>query len=236
MATKKKNPAKKSPEAAPPSAEVSPPAEHLQEVQGNGFTLRDELVEDSLITGEHRDLLEDYFGEDVYEELRELATRSRRVQVRGGPRVLVLPGIMGSKLGRRGAIFDDTIWIDPIEVIAGHLTELQLKLGNGGIVPIGVLLITYLRLKLRLRLAGFDAAFHPYDWRRDIAVLGAELAERIIRETKKAGAMGPLYLVAHSMGGLVCRAALRVLEERGEGAAINRMVLLGTPNLSSDSS
>lgn len=233
MAAKKKNSAKKALEEAPSSTQAPPPTEHPQGIEGSGFSLRDELVEEALITGEYRDLLEDYFGEDVYEELRELATRSRRVQVRGGPRVLVLPGIMGSKLGKRRGIFNDTIWLDPIEVVAGHLTELQLKAGNSGIEPIGVLLITYLKLKLRLRLAGFDAAFHPYDWRRGIRDLGAELAERITRETKREGAIVPLYLVAHSMGGLVSRAALKVIAERGDGASISRIVLLGTPNYGS---
>jgi hypothetical protein len=189
--------------------------EDVIDANRSGSSLPDEIVEEALIGGDHRDLLEDYFGEDVYEELRALATRSRRAQVRGGPRVLILPGIMGSKLGTRGRVFDDTIWIDPVDVIAGRLAKLELKAGDSAIEPLGVLLTTYLKLKLRLRLAGFDAAFHPYDWRQGIQDLGVELADRVRQETKKGDTVVPLYLVAHSMGGLVSRAALRVLDEGG---------------------
>ena len=96
----------------------------------SGYALRDDVVEEALISGEYRDLLETYFGEEVYEDLRSLATRARTERTRGGPRVLVLPGIMGSKLGLAGRIFDDTIWVDPIEVIAGNLKLLSL---DGGV-------------------------------------------------------------------------------------------------------
>ena len=46
--------------------------------------------------------------------------------VRGGPRVLIVPGIMGSKIGRKRFIFDDVIWLDPIDVAAGNLAKLVL--------------------------------------------------------------------------------------------------------------
>jgi pimeloyl-ACP methyl ester carboxylesterase len=214
----------------------------------NGFTLQDDGLEAALISGEHRDLLEDYFGEDVYAELNSLATQSRRVQVRGGPRVLVLPGIMGSKLGRPRKIFDDIIWIDPIDVIAGGLDQLIWNNGDGGIEALGVILFAYLKLKLRLRLAGFDADFHPFDWRRNIRDLGNDLAKRIRQETLRTGpgpddgggpsnqpreTIVPLYLVAHSMGGLVSRAALHRLEADGHGGCVSRLVMLGTPNYGS---
>jgi len=208
-------------------------SEDKKEERPSGYALREDLVEDALISGEHRDLLEDYFGEDVYEELRALATRSRRAQVRGGPRVLVLPGIMGSKLGTKGILFDDTIWIDPVDVIAGRLSELELKAGRDEIQALGVLLTTYLKLKLRLRLAGFDADFHPFDWRRDIRELGEDLAERVVKEAKKGDTVTPLYLVAHSMGGLVSRAALKWLADKGRSDCVSRLVMLGTPNYGS---
>ena len=216
-----------------PSRAATQPTSQVAEERPSGYALQDDLVEDALISGEYRDLLEDYFGEDLYEELRALATRSRRAQVRGGPRVLVLPGIMGSKLGTIGRIFDDTIWVDPVDVIAGRLSELELQAGAHGIEPLGVMLTTYLKLKLTLRLAGFDAAFHPYDWRRSIRDLGAELADRIGQESNRGGTVVPLYLVAHSMGGLVSRAALKVLDGRDAGGSVTRLVMLGTPNYGS---
>ena len=72
-----------------------------------------------------------------------------------------------------------------------------------------------------LRIAGFDAVFHPYDWRRDIAGNGRALADRLLRERRQ-----DVVLVGHSMGGLVARAALA---HKG-GERIARVIQLGTPN------
>jgi hypothetical protein len=199
----------------------------------SAYALQDDRVEEALITGEHRDLLEAYFGEGVYDELRGLATRARTARRPGGPRVLILPGIMGSKLGTRGLLFDDALWLDPLDIAAGRLTHLRIPGGDPAVVPLGVLLLAYLKLKLRLQLAGLDADFYPFDWRRSIPELGAELAERVRAETVPASGRQALYLVAHSMGGLVGRAALARLDAAGEGARVARLVMLGTPNFGS---
>ncbi|MGD9262040.1 MAG: alpha/beta fold hydrolase, partial [Desulfobacterales bacterium] len=196
-----------------------------------GYALNDDLVEQALISGEYRDLLEIYFGEDLYDELRGLTTRARTARTRGGPRVLVLPGIMGSKLGKQGVIFDDTIWLDPVEVIAGGIESLSLINGDQGITALGVLLTVYLKIKLRLKLAGFDTDFHPFDWRQNIAEEGARLADRIRRETSSQHS--EIYLVAHSMGGLIARSAVKFLEGTGEDDKVRRLIMLGTPNYGS---
>jgi len=198
-----------------------------------GHALRDDFVEEALITGEHRDLLETYFGEEIYEDLRLMATRAQSARTRGGPRVLILPGIMGSKLGRSRFLFDDTIWIDPLDIVAGRLRELSLVDGRKDIEPVGVILLAYLKLKLRLKQAGFDASFHPFDWRRSIPDTGAELAARIRKETGEDTGREDLYVVAHSMGGLVSRAAFMQLRERGEDDKVRRLIMLGTPNFGS---
>ena len=163
--------------------------------------------------------LDGLFGGAQHADLRELA-RSARGR-RRGPRVLVLPGIMGSSLGlRRAGRDDDVKWFDPVEIALGGLTRLALPSGRR-IQPLGVLLFAYLRLKLSLRAAGFDAEFHPYDWRRSVHEAGRGLASRLLGERA-----GRVSLVAHSMGGLVARAALGLPgSER-----IERVVQLGTPN------
>src|SRR6185312_7900580 len=62
--------------------------------------------------------------------------------------------------------------------------------------------------------------FYDYDWRLGVDDVGRDLAERV------RAASGPVMIVAHSMGGLVSRAALAC-----DGMQkVERVVLLGTPN------
>jgi hypothetical protein len=130
---------------------------------------------------------------------------------------------MGSKIGREHkAFFDDVIWIDPLDVALGNLTKLALP--DDKHKALGVILLAYLKLKLRLKLAGFDADFHPFDWRRSLSELGAELVQRIKKEPADE-----VRIVAHSMGGLVSRAALAL-----DGCKkVVRLIMLGTPNFGS---
>ncbi len=185
------------------------------------FELNNEHIEASLRTGEHSGLLEDYFGAEEYAQLRQLARDASARRVRGGPKVLILPGIMGTKIGRPGriAIFDDVFWFDPIDISTGRLTELALNGGPSRFKALGVMLIAYLKLKLRLQIGGYDAQFHGFDWRQSIATLGREFAAVL-----KAAGGENVNVVAHSMGGLVARYAL------GSGAACRRLIMLGTPN------
>jgi CHAT domain-containing protein len=156
---------------------------------------------------------------EAEQELSRLARRA--AGMRGGPRLLILPGLMGSSIGllRKGGGADVT-WFDPFEIADGQLVKLALPSGSR-YWAVGVLRFAYERLRLVLRIAGFDAAFHPYDWRRDIAWNGRELADRLLRERRQ-----DVVLVCHSAGGLVARAALA---HKG-GERIGRVVQLGTPN------
>ena len=73
-----------------------------------------------------------------------------------------------------------------------------------------------------LRIAGFDAVFHPYDWRRDNRLARPpELADRLLRERRQ-----DVVIVGHSMGGLVARAALA---HKG-GERMGRVIQLAAPN------
>ena len=114
----------------------------------------------------------------AYRELSALAKRAGAKRAAGGPRVYVLPGLMGSRLGTRGVLLDDVLWVDIIEIAAGHLTRLALP-GGRRLVALGAILLNALKLKLSLKIAGFDAHLHAYDWRSSIGVLAAELNARI---------------------------------------------------------
>jgi hypothetical protein len=190
------------------------------------FALSDVEIERMLVTGEHRRDLVAYFGADEYRELARLARKSASTPVTNPDlQVIVVPGIMGSQLGlaRNPPLPNDVLWVDPIDISIGRLATLRLP-GAARIVSLGVVLYSYLRLKLQLRAAGFAVSFHDYDWRLGVDELGKQFAERLRNEPARR-----LAVVAHSMGGLVSRAAVVL-----PGAErVERVVLLGTPNFGS---
>jgi pimeloyl-ACP methyl ester carboxylesterase len=183
-------------------------------------------MEHLLISGEHSQELAAYFGEQEYLELVKLAAEATRVPLPDKPvTVFVVPGIMGSQLGlkRQAPLPNDILWLDPIDIGVGRLASLHLSSGLP-IVPLGVVLYSYLRLKLHLRASGFAPVLYDYDWRLGIDALGAAFAQ-MIRETAAERVM----IVAHSMGGLVSRVALA----SAPLGKVERLVLLGTPNFGS---
>ena len=190
------------------------------------FAWSDTDIEHLLVTGEHERDLAAYFGEHEYRELVALARRAAGVPLTDdAARVFVVPGIMGSQLGlkRQPPLPHDILWLDPIDIGVGRLSSLHLSAGTP-IVPLGVVLYSYLRLKLNLRASGFAPVLYDYDWRLGVDRLGAALAERIRNEP-----VDRIMIVAHSMGGLVSRAALA----QPGMSNVERLVLLGTPNFGS---
>ncbi len=183
--------------------------------------LHDAAIEQLLASGERRRELVALLGASGYRELSDLARRARDTR-RGGPPVYVLPGLMGSRIGTRGRLLDDVIWLDLVELAAGHLTRLALPRG-ARLAPLGVMLLNALKLKLSLQVAGFDARLHPFDWRRSVEDLARELNARIAAEGGRE-----VMLVGHSMGGVVARVALA-----GDPGHVARVVQLGSPNLGS---
>jgi pimeloyl-ACP methyl ester carboxylesterase len=189
--------------------------------------LSNEDLERALRTGEDAGLLEDYFGPADYAELRELSQQAAAKRGAAGPRVLILPGITGSQLGqRRAGGSENVIGFAPLKIATGGITKIALN-GDKSIVPLGAILLYYEKLKLRLRVAGFDAEFFAYDWRQSLDDLGKTLADHL-RHNEQDG----VALVCHSMGGLVARAAVTALGAQNDDR-IARVVQLGTPNFGS---
>lgn len=190
------------------------------------FGWNDLEIERMLARGEHRQELVAYFGAAEYLDLVRLARKAARVAVNESyPHVVIVPGILGSQLGlaRPRPQPNDVLWIDPIDIQVGRLRLLSLDAG-APIIPLGVVLYSYLKLRLRLRAAGFAVTLYDYDWRLGIEESGAALAERLRESSAR-----PLAIVSHSMGGLVSRAALALPGTRH----IERVLMLGTPNLGS---
>lgn len=189
------------------------------------FAWSDVQIEDWLASGAHRAELVAYFGLTEYRALAALARRAAATRATQPRRVVLVPGIMGSQLGmpRSAPLPHDILWLDPLDIQLGRLAALRLP-GSAPVTSFGVVLFSYLRLKLYLRTRGFVVECHDYDWRLPIAELGRALARRL-----QAASPQPLALVAHSMGGLVSRAALG----EPQTAHVERLVLLGTPNCGS---
>src|SRR2546430_5558191 len=190
------------------------------------FAFSDVDVEKLLVTGEHRRELVGYFGADEYRHLARLARKAAHTPVKEPDlHVIVVPGIMGSQLGlaRRPPLPNDILWVDPIDISVGRLSSLRLP-ATARVVSLGVVLYSYLTLKLQLRAAGFSVSFHDYDWRLGVDELGQAFANRLRQEPTRR-----LAIVAHSMGGLVSRSAVVL-----PGAErVERVLLLGSPNFGS---
>lgn len=187
------------------------------------FAWSDTEIEQLLVSGEHEKELGTYFGELEYRDLAALARRAAATPLEAdAPRVFVVPGIMGSQLGlkRQRPLPDDILWLDPIDIQVGRLSCLHMSAPTP-VVALGVVLFSYLRLKLNLRASGFAPVLYDYDWRLGVDQLGAALAERIGSDPSDR-----IMIVAHSMGGLVSRAALAHPGTNN----VERLVLLGTPN------
>jgi hypothetical protein len=190
------------------------------------FAWNDTQIEQLLATGMYARELIGYFGAQEYEDLVRLTRRAAQVPLNAdAPRVYIVPGIMGSQLGcaRREPLPNDILWLDPMDISAGQLSALHLGSGTQ-VISLGIVLYSYLRMKLHLRIAGFAPLCYHYDWRLGVDELG-----RAFAETLAADSASRIMIVAHSMGGLVGRAALAL----PAGKKVERLVLLGTPNAGS---
>ncbi|HEY6641799.1 alpha/beta fold hydrolase [Povalibacter sp.] len=182
--------------------------------------LHDEQIVGLLRTGAHGTLLSAYFGDVAYRELSHLARLAAIRRDERGQRVFILPGIMGSRLAEVDGANAGLVWLHPSAISQGLLSNLALP-GSPTLRAVGIMLPGYLKLKLSLEVAGFTPVFHPFDWRRDLIELGLEFLQVI----ERSGARKVL-VVAHSMGGLVARAALA----HDTSNRIERLVQLGAPN------
>jgi pimeloyl-ACP methyl ester carboxylesterase len=188
--------------------------------------LSEQQIIDLLASGQESAAFQAYFGEDEYAELRKLARRVVKLKRPTKARVYLLPGMMGSTLAkktggdRKG---QHSVWFNPEAIESGEMLSMALP-EKSGLHALGVILPGYLKLKLHLMIAGFDVVFHPFDWRKSVIESGNILSRRIARDGAKK-----VCIVAHSMGGLVARAALA----KDTKHRIARIVQLGTPNFGS---
>jgi pimeloyl-ACP methyl ester carboxylesterase len=132
-----------------------------------------------------------------------------------------MPGFFGSKLGRESRFHwfgNDLVWLDPFNIARGGLGKLKWDPDDTRIKPVGAFHISYALMRLKLRAAGIDARYLPYDWRKS-AALNADILMPVLQRA------GNVSLLTHSQGGRVAR----VLAERDAGADLIRRIITIAP-------
>ena len=147
------------------------------------------------------------------------------------PRLLLIPGVMGSRLEvDYGDVRDDrweSVWFSYGALIDGHFQDLgydEHEVRAAGVMEAGY--GDFVREMSR----SYDVHLFPYDWRESLWFSGRALADRIGALLESSSE--PLHVVAHSMGGLVLRAALVHEPTLGKDVLARkaRFVMAGTPN------
>ncbi|HEV2706157.1 MAG TPA: alpha/beta fold hydrolase [Pyrinomonadaceae bacterium] len=188
------------------------------------------------------DKLRAYMGDEAFTEFRQLAAETLAARRKGDlspdipPNMIFVPGVMGSLLLSRkmGGIW----WIDMRT--RDYIKELKLAPDGKSdarkeydIAPCTVD-ITYAPFFSAVnRTPDFNHEIFAYDWRKPLSASAAALRD-LIEKTYAANANQPVHLVAHSMGGLMVRAAL---PPHGDDLwkKIGRIVFIGTPHYGSPS-
>ncbi len=142
------------------------------------------------------------------------------------PILVFLPGIMGSNLDADGT----RVWLNPLGLARGALSRIAFD-SKAKVAEAGLVGMAYGKLAAQLGQS-HEVNLFDYDWRQPIATLGKLLAGRLatlLAENPDTS----IRILAHSMGGLVVRAAFAhqptlwdAIVTRPEG----RLVMLGTPN------
>ena len=115
------------------------------------------------------------------------------------PIVFVLPGITGNHLSAGG----QRVWIDCLHLAAGGLKHLAIS--EKSVLPSELVALYYADLCEYLDRT-HEVRPWPYDWRLPIRETATAFAAAL--RTALDGSDRPVRIVAHSMGGLVARAAM----------------------------
>jgi hypothetical protein len=150
--------------------------------------------------------------------------------------VVYLPGILGSNLSiDRGQGQDPSaVWPDPAALLNGGLADLQLGPDGkspgplskaGAVVPVGLYAPIYAPLYYFMLALGWNVVAVPYDWRVSVLTSAAAVWSQI----KALVGNQPIYIVAHSQGGLLALAVSNRMVQEGRGGQLVRIVTLATP-------
>lgn len=139
------------------------------------------------------------------------------------PIVMVLPGIMGSFLEKENR----SIWINYMRFALGGLLKLTIS-DKDHIKATGLIKTAYKDLAEFLSQY-YEVIVFPFDWRKPLTDAGSKLNEKILELSKFRQ---PIYLIGHSMGGLVIRDLIvnhpQTWKKLNEQNSF-KTILLGTP-------
>ncbi|PGB72982.1 lipase/acyltransferase domain-containing protein [Bacillus wiedmannii] len=131
--------------------------------------------------------------------------------------ILIIPGTMGSVLKQEGK----KVWpinFGSYEHYANTLTPLEKE------VEPSHLLFTYKRLKKELKRNFPIVTEFIYDWRLN----NTEHLD-LLRKTISSMDVDEVYIVAHSMGGIISKLCLNEFKEEPEIKKVKKLITLGTP-------
>jgi hypothetical protein len=166
-----------------------------------------------------------------------------------GTRVVFIPGIMGSVLSARVGPLTLPVWgstamltafTGPVQLAAWRSAMASGNgMNHGGVItpsgltrialPAGRTIDPYSTIvsELRSTFGAANVLVFPYDWRLDNLHNGGRLVAAIRARWPDAAA-NRVTIIAHSMGGLVARAAI---ELAGGAPLVSRLLTVGTPHL-----
>lgn len=147
---------------------------------------------------------------------------------------VVVPGLMGTELIADLFITKSKIWLNYVAIAGAGLSWLTLN-GQGTGPPAGLpiagwetgeVLADYYSSLIHQTASQGPTTVFGYDWRLSILTGGQLLAAKILATYPG----GNVKIVAHSMGGLVARAAMKYLAAQGQDGLVAKLVTLGTPH------
>ncbi|RUT38533.1 hypothetical protein EJP82_27140 [Paenibacillus anaericanus] len=143
-------------------------------------------------------------------------------------RIIFIPGIMGSELLANNK--NDRVWLpDTLEVYSDIA---KIAMGKDGksiydISPGKPLLDWYMNFDDYFTKQNYKVINYGYDWRLSVKENASLLKPIIDKEINNKIPEGKIFVVAHSMGGLVATEYIN----QGNGKNIDKLITLGTPYL-----
>lgn len=155
--------------------------------------------------------------------------------------ILLVPGIGGNALSTPPTLFgllpNLQVWLNYVSLLGGNWIFLGLEPDGrtpvvpltGPLVPGNALRDYYSPFVQEMNGLGWQVYSARLDWRGTIADDGARLADQV----RDLRSVRPISLVAHSRGGLVCRAAIQILAQSGDLDILGWCAGLGVPHYGS---